>query len=157
MPAKTGEKPSVVLPVRVHLRDLIGYHLRRASMHDLHGAVAALDPLDLRTIPMSVLLMIVEQPGLSAADICRALMLQRANIVSVLADLEKRGLFLRETDPSDNRVQRLFPTRRGEELAGAAMTRITAHEDRMLAALGADERAELHRLLAKIWQDDGGG
>ncbi|HEY0212110.1 MAG TPA: MarR family transcriptional regulator [Paenirhodobacter sp.] len=141
----------------LRLPDLVGYHLRRASVFDLQGAVAALDPTGLRTVPMSVLLAIVEAPGISSADICRALGIQRANIVPILTDLDKRGLFLREADPSDNRVQRLYPTRKGEEEAARAFALIAAHEDRMLARLSAEERAQLRHLLAKIWQHDGDG
>lgn len=137
------------------LQDLIGYHLRRASVFDLNGAVAALEPAGLRTVPMSVLFAIVEGPGISAAEICRALGIQRANIVSILADLEKRGLFLRESDPSDSRVQRLFPTRKGEEEAERAIALIATHEEDMLSRFTPGERDELRRLLAKLWQHDG--
>lgn len=141
----------------VQLEDLIGYHLRRASVHDLQGAVAALEPMGLRTVPMSVLFAIIETPGISAAEICRALGIQRANIVAILTDLEARGLFLRETDPADNRIQRLFPTRKGEEESNRAISLIAGHERKMLARLDAGEQAELRRLLAKIWQQDGEG
>ncbi|MFT3690995.1 MarR family winged helix-turn-helix transcriptional regulator [Paenirhodobacter sp.] len=140
----------------VRLQDLIGYHLRRASVFDLQGAVAALEPAGLRTVPMSVLFAIVEQPGISAAEICRALGIQRANIAPILADLEKRGLFLREADPADNRVQRLFPTPTGAEQAAQAIARIAAHEETMLSRFTPGEREELRRLLAKLWQHDGG-
>lgn len=139
------------------LRDLVGYHLRRASVFDLQGAVAALEPTGLRTIPMSVLMCIVEEPGISAAGICRALGMQRANIVAVLGELEKRGLFLRESDPADNRIQRLFPTRKGEEEAALALERVARHEDRMLAVLSREEREDLRRLLAKVWNEEEGG
>ena len=49
------------------LEDLVGYHLRRASVFDLQGAVPALDPAKTRPVPMSVLLSIVEMPGISSA------------------------------------------------------------------------------------------
>ncbi|PZU21337.1 MAG: MarR family transcriptional regulator [Shinella sp.] len=137
------------------LEDLVGYHLRRASVLDLQGAVPALEPAQTRPVPMSVLLSIVETPGISSADICRALGMQRANIVSMLADLEERGLFLREADSFDQRIQRLFPTRRGEEEAARWLALIAEHERRLLCRLSADERTELRRLLAKIWQEDG--
>lgn len=143
-----GESP-------LRLRDLMGYHLKRASAFDLHGANAALEAAGVRTVTMSVLLTIAEQPGVSSAEICRALRMQRANIVPILSELESRGLFLRETDPSDNRIQRLFPTTKGREEAQCMLGLIAAHEDRMLAALSLTERAELRRLLALIWKDDG--
>jgi DNA-binding MarR family transcriptional regulator len=137
------------------LEHLVGYHLRRASVFDLQGAVPALEPASTRPVPMSVLLSIVEMPGISSADICRALGMKRANIVSILADLEERGLFLREADSSDQRIQRLFPTRRGEEEAVRWLAMIAEHERSMLYRLSAAEQNELRRLLAKIWQEDG--
>ena len=88
------------------LQDLVGYHLRRASVFDLQGAVSALEPANTRPVPMSVLLSIIETPGISSAEICRALGMQRANIVPILAELEERGLFLREADESDQRIDR---------------------------------------------------
>lgn len=137
------------------LEDLIGYDLRRASVFDLQGAAAALEPANTRTVPMSVLLSIVEAPGISSAEICRALGMQRANIVSILAELEERGFFLRETDAADQRIQRLFPSRRGKEEAARWLGLITKHERNMLCRLSLDEQMELRRLLAKIWQEDG--
>ena len=137
------------------LQDLVGYHLRRASVFDLQGAVSALEPANTRPVPMSVLLSIIETPGISSVEICRALGMQRANIVPILAELEERGLFLREADESDQRIQRLFPTRRGEEAAAAWLALVSEHERSMLRRLTAEEQTELRRLLAKIWQEDG--
>lgn len=151
---KSGQTARLAGQGGTQLQDLIGYHLRRASVFDLQGAIAALEPLDLRTIPMSVLLSVVEEPGISSAEICRVLGMQRANIVPVLAELDSRGLFLREPDPSDNRIQKLFPTQKGREQAARAIAVITAHEERMLARLDAGERRELRRLLEKVWQQD---
>lgn len=141
-------------PIR-RLEDLIGYHLRRASIFDLQGAASALEPANTRPVPMSVLLSIIEMPGVSSAEICRALGMQRANIVSILAELEERGLFLRETDAADQRIQRLFPSRRGQEEAARWLSLIAEHEHNMLCRLSGAERNELRRLLAKIWQEDG--
>lgn len=148
------EAEATEAPIR-RLEDLIGYHLRRASVFDLQGAAAALAPANTRTVPMSVLLSIVEAPGISSAAICRALGMQRANIVSILAELEERGLFLRETDAADQRIQRLFPSRRGQEDALRWLELIAEHERNMLCRLSRDEQNELRRLLAKIWQEDG--
>jgi len=149
----TGVEPRNAAAKR--LQDLVGYHLRRASVFDLQGALSALESTGLRTVSMSVLLTIVEEPSISAAEICRTLGIQRANIVSILADLDKRELAQREDDPSDNRIQRLFPTRRGKAEAARALALITEHENKMLSRLSASERDELRRLLAKVWQQDG--
>ncbi|EKJ8518157.1 MarR family transcriptional regulator [Pseudomonas aeruginosa] len=136
------------------LEELVGYHLRRASVFDLQGAVSALEATNTRPVPLSVLVCIQETPGISSAEICRRLGMQRANIVSILANLEERGLFLRETDAADQRIQRLFPTRRGEAEAAHGLALLTEHERRLLHRLSAAEQKELRRLLAKIWQED---
>lgn len=136
------------------LTDLIGYHLRRASIFDLQGAVAALEPVGMRPIPLSALLIIVENPGVTSAEICRTLGMKSANIVSILAELEERSCFLRDADASDQRIQRLFPTPKGKEAACEWLALIIAHENKLLSRLNSSERAELQRLLARIWQPD---
>ncbi|CDM57577.1 MULTISPECIES: MarR family winged helix-turn-helix transcriptional regulator [Rhizobium] len=135
------------------LLSLVGYHLRRASVFDLNGAVETLAQVDARPIGLSVLLCMVETPGLTSAEICRILGMQRANIVQFLADLEAKGLFTREAEATDQRVQRLFPTQAGKDAAADWLRRLNEHEDRMLERLNADERAELRRLLGKIWMN----
>ncbi|WP_051013901.1 MarR family winged helix-turn-helix transcriptional regulator [Pararhodospirillum photometricum] len=149
--APKAEKTTAT-PALPGLDDLVGYHLRRASIVDLQGASAALEAVRSRPVPFSVLSCIVERPGISAAEICRVLGMQRANIVSILAELEERGLFLREADSRDNRIQRLFPTRHGQDVAAQGIERVAQHEEVLLQHLSVEERHELRRLLAKIWQ-----
>lgn len=147
-------KPEAKAASLNQLNDVIGYHLRRASMLDLKGVAKVLDPIGVRPVSLSVMRCIVERPGVSSAEICRKLSLQRANIVPLLAELEQRGLFLRETDPSDHRVQRLRATRKGEDEAEAWMKLVSVHEEKMLRGFSQEERAELRRLLAKLWRQD---
>jgi DNA-binding MarR family transcriptional regulator len=143
--------------IRHALDQLVGYHLRRASVHDLNGAVAALDDVGARPITMSVLLSIVEQPGSTSADICRMLGIKRANIVGLLQQLEARDLFLRKDDPSDQRIQRLYPTETGLKTALDWLERVRQHEEKTLRRLSREERAELRRLLALIWTEETSG
>lgn len=139
------------------LGDLLGYHLRRASLVDLLGATAALDTVNTRPVPMSVLLSIIEKPGISSAEICRTLGMQRANIVPILAELEQRGFFLRESDRSDQRIQRLFATVRGSEEGARWLALAAEHENKVFGRLTVEERADLRLMLAKIWQENGPG
>ncbi|MEI9404842.1 MarR family winged helix-turn-helix transcriptional regulator [Mesorhizobium argentiipisi] len=152
MPTKRKQDaPQNPTPAR-SLGDLVGYHLRRASVFDLQGSTAALEEAGLRPISMSVLCNIIERPGISAADICRVLGMQRANIVSVLADLEEKGFLLRDTDKSDQRIQRLYPTDGGREIATKCLALLAEHEEHLLRRLDASERVELLRLLSLVWQ-----
>lgn len=140
--------------IRDALTDIVGYHLRRASVHDLNGAVAALEPVGARPITMSVLLSIIDAPGSTSADICRLLGIKRANIVGLLQQLEVRGLFVRKDDPADQRIQRLYPTDAGLATAQDWLARVRDHEEKTLRRLTAAERTELRRLLALIWMEE---
>ncbi|TSE13405.1 winged helix-turn-helix transcriptional regulator [Mesorhizobium intechi] len=151
----SNRKTNILAEMRVSkLEHLIGYHLRRASLLDLQGVAAALETVNTRIVPMSVLAVMVEYPGTTSAQICRILGMQRANIVSILAELEARGLFFREVDSSDQRVQRLFPTQRGAEESSRWLNLLAEHERHMFGRLSDREQAELRRLLSKLWQED---
>lgn len=137
----------------MRLEQLVGYNLKRASALDMIGSAIAVEAQGLRIVPLSVLLTIVDHPGLSSADICRQLKMQRANIVPILAELERRQLIERQAAETDNRVQRLFCTREGKETAETALARIAEHEVHLLRRLSIRERATLVRLLALVWRE----
>jgi DNA-binding MarR family transcriptional regulator len=151
--AKAISKPAEVRRAEGSLESLIGYHLRRASLVDMTGVMAALAGANIRPVPLSVFAMIVEKPGIMAADICRQLAIQRANIVPILADLESRGLFVREADPEDHRIQRLHATKAGRAVHADWLASIRAHEEHLLRRLTTAERAILRELLEKIWRE----
>jgi DNA-binding MarR family transcriptional regulator len=155
-PKKADESSTspVLADIREALGELVGYHLRRASVYDMNGAVAALEPEGARPITMSVLLSIVENPGRTSADICRTLAIKRANIVALLQVLEAKGLFRRADDPADQRIQRLYPTPEGIETARHWLGLVQAHEARILQRLSQKERRELRRLLQLVWADE---
>jgi DNA-binding MarR family transcriptional regulator len=153
-PVKAISKPAEARRVEGSLESLIGYHLRRSSLLDIAGVMAALADADIRPVPLSVLAMIVEKPGITAAEICRQLAIQRANIVPILADLESRGLFVRGADPEDQRIQRLHATKAGRSDYADWLAGIQAHEEHLLRRLTAAERAILRELLEKIWRED---
>lgn len=133
------------------LADLVGYHLQRSAAMDGHGVKAALTSCGLRRLHMNVLLGVVETPGTSSASLCRSLQMQRANIVSILGDLEKQALIFRTGAPDDNRIQRLFATPEGEAKARRMLGLVSAHEARMMYGLTPAEQTELRRMLALIW------
>src|SRR5690349_24468532 len=96
------------------LEDYLGYHLRRASIRDLNGLSAALGD-EVKPVPFTVLCLIEESPGVTAAEIGRALRLQRANLAPMLAEFDGRGLVERRPDREDNRIQRLHLSPAGAE------------------------------------------
>jgi DNA-binding MarR family transcriptional regulator len=136
------------------LEDLVGYHLRRVSLIDMNGFIDHFADENLRPVPFSILCLIDERPGLSAADIGRMLNLQRANLVHLLADLDEDNLIERRSEEGDKRKQSLFLTAHGAGKLADWRRRVRDHENHLLRRLTAAERASLLRILAKIWTSE---
>ena len=135
------------------LEDYLGYHLRRASIRDLNGLSAAFGD-EVKPVPFTVLCLIEESPGITAAEIGRALGLQRANLVPMLAEFDGRGFIERRPDREDNRIQRLHLSPTGAEALAGWQARVVEHESRTFGALTATERQTLRRLLVKVWKEE---
>jgi DNA-binding MarR family transcriptional regulator len=92
------------------------------ACHSVERALAAaLQPLDLKTAQLDVLMNLYRHPGMSQHDLARRLLVGRSNITMLLPQLEKRGLVRRDSDDKDKRVLRLFLTRPGETLLMKAL------------------------------------
>lgn len=133
------------------LEDLVGYHLRRASALNMQDITNALATVGQRPSGFSVACIINEQPGITSAEICRMLGLQRANIVPLLDELSGPGYISRVDDERDKRVQRLYLTDAGYEALETWHDIVLRHEERVLAKLSPSERDSLRELLVKIW------
>lgn len=98
-------------PAADPLDALPGYLLRRAAnamMAELAGRLAA---LDLRISDATVLLLVNTRQDMTSAEIGKALDIQRANMVPLLARLELAGLIHRE--PINRKSQAILLTDRG--------------------------------------------
>lgn len=133
------------------LEDFVGYHLRRASALNMQDITSAFATVGQRPSGFSVACVINEQPGITSADICRALGLQRANIVPLLDDLSGSGYISRVDDEKDKRAQRLYLTDAGYEALETWHEIALSHEERVMAKLSPSERELLRELLVKIW------
>ncbi len=137
------------------LHRFAGHHLRRASGQVQSDLARELKEIDLRLITMSVLAVIVDHPGLRQSQLADALSIERPNLVSILDELESRGLVNRNRVPTDRRAYALTPTRDGVALAEKALRVVEAHEARVFAGLSAAERETLVDLLRRIPAADG--
>jgi DNA-binding MarR family transcriptional regulator len=92
------------------------------ACHSVERALAtALQPLDLKTAQLDVLMNLYRHPGMSQHDLARKLLVGRSNITMLLPQLERRALLRRENDGKDKRVLRLFLTASGEALLMEAL------------------------------------
>jgi DNA-binding MarR family transcriptional regulator len=100
---------------------------------------------------------------LTPARVSQALLVSSGTLTSRLDRLEAQGLIARVPHPTDRRSVEIQLTDRARKMVDEAVTAHVANEQRMLAVLGEEERAELdglaRRLLAHLdsgaWRDEG--
>src|SRR6516164_7622835 len=133
------------------LHDVIGYQIAQASIVTL--AIfqrAAGDALELRPVEYTMLVLVHENPGSTAARLARALAVSAPNITMWLDKLQRRGLMRREASETDRRSQHLYLTDKGRKLAEEATRRVIEAEHHAFSHLSNGERAILVELLRKL-------
>jgi DNA-binding MarR family transcriptional regulator len=91
--------------------------------------------------------------GISQQQLSEILYIDANNTVLLLNEMEDQGLIRRVRDPADRRRHLVEATDHGQEVLRRAQQAREAVEDEVLGALTAQERANLHRLLAKALGD----
>lgn len=127
-----------------------GYSLRRASHAMTAELVQRLAPLELRLVDATVLLLIGENPEITASAVGRALDIQRANMVPLLKRLEDAGLV--ERAPIDGKSQSLTLTEAGKARHDQARATIFRFEDELLARIPEEHRSHLIPALDALWR-----
>lgn len=132
------------------LQQVVGYQLAQASIvTDSVFRQRVGEPLQLRPIEYTVLVLVAQNPGGSAARIARALAVTPPHVTMVLDRLQARRLVERRVSAEDRRSQQLSVTREGAKLACRATDDILAAE-RASLGLTPGEQAMLAELLHKV-------
>jgi DNA-binding MarR family transcriptional regulator len=85
-------------------------------------------------------------------DISRRLRIDASDLVSVLDDLEERGLVLRTRDERDRRRYVVTVTTDGARVLHNRLVSAQKLNDLLLAPLNKEERDRLHEMLVRIYQ-----
>jgi DNA-binding MarR family transcriptional regulator len=154
MPNKPAKRPDFTPAGRLAEADLlpvVGYQLAQASVTTTRVFKRLVEkPLGLRRVEYTILMLISENPGCSAARLARALDVTAPNITTSIARLEERGWVEREQSATDGRSQHLHLSGEGEALTQEATRRLLAGEREALDRLTQGERAILVELLHKV-------
>jgi len=134
------------------LRELLGYHIKRAQSAIQADLNAALKPLDLRMLTFSALAVVASSPGLRQAQLADALSIERPNLVVILDELERRGLILRDRVPTDRRAYALKATLEGRRLFEAAQAAVRAHEAALFTGISPEDQVRLREMMQRIWR-----
>jgi DNA-binding MarR family transcriptional regulator len=127
----------------------VGYALKRAATALRTAMDAALRPLDLTVPQYSCLEVLSQRPGLSNAELARAVFVTRQSMNLVLRGLQDRGLVTRPATAPHGRAlpSRLTPAGRAQLRAASAAVR--AVEQQMLTPFSTTQQDRLlHDLVA---------
>ncbi len=128
----------------------VGYRLRRAQLAIFAKVTQDLKEMELRPGQLGVLTLIERNPGITQAEVCVALGIQRANLVTLINALEERRVVERQAVAEDRRSNALVLTTEGRRLLRKATDAHRNVEAAITRKLGAGGRDQLLRLLNLI-------
>jgi DNA-binding MarR family transcriptional regulator len=128
----------------------LGLLLRRAHWHAAGVMGEALRPLGLELRHFAVLIELVNHGPTVQRDLAAATGSDKAGIMRVVDDLERKGLAVRKAVPGDRRVRAVEITPQGLELFDAAHVVAEPLAERLTAELGPGESERLKDLLTRL-------
>ncbi len=132
------------------LADQTSFLIARANARSLALGNAALAPLGLKVRSYSVLALAAGDERPSQRDLAAFLRLDPSQVVSLVDDLESRGLVERVPDPSDRRTNAVVATPSGDRLAAQAREALDRAGERVFEGLNEDDQRELASLLRRV-------
>lgn len=136
--------------MRDPLADFPGYSLRRASNAMMAELARRLADHDMRLADTTAMILIADNPQITASAIGRALDIQRANMVPLLKRLEDAGLV--ERTPIDGKSQGLQLTSVGERKLGELQKTLHEFEEHLLSKIPEKHRPHLLPALDALWR-----
>jgi DNA-binding MarR family transcriptional regulator len=149
-PAGRARRSGSAAPRRIDLGTLnvrTGYFVRRLQVWIFQDFIQTLKSVQIRPAQYSVLVLVAANPGLSQADLADTLGIERARLVRLLDELERRGLTARLPSTRDRRSHALFLTDEGQDAMRRIEQLVARHEAHVTGKLGAARRKTLIRLL----------
>ncbi|MEW2516005.1 MarR family transcriptional regulator [Streptomyces sp. NPDC046870] len=128
----------------------LGLLLRRAHWRAAAVMGEALRPLGIELRHFAVLIELVNHGPTVQRDLAAATGSDKAGIMRVVDDLERKGLAVRKAVPADRRVRAVEITPQGRELFDAAHVAAESLAERLIAGLGPGEPEKLTDLLTRL-------
>lgn len=135
------------------LLGLVGYNCRRAYINIMPVFEKRMAKYQLRPVDFSVLSLLKANPNINQKRLSDAVNVSPPNLAILLDRLQERGLLLRQRSPLDRRSQTLVLTPAGLSMCTKAEKTASDLEADATAALTDAERAQLIKLLQKIYME----
>jgi len=133
----------------------LGLLLRRAHWRAAAVMGEALRPLGIELRHFAVLIELVNHGPTVQRDLAAATGSDKAGIMRIVDDLERKGLAVRKAVPGDRRVRAVEITPQGLELFDSAHVAAEPLAERLVAELGRGEPEQLTDLLARLAHPSG--
>lgn len=128
----------------------LGLLLRRAHWRAAAVMSEALRPLAIDLRHFAVLLILVNHGPTEQRNLVEATGSDKAGIMRVVDDLERKGLAARKSVPGDRRVRAVEITPKGIEVFDAAHMAAEPLAERLVSVMGAGEAKQLTDLLLRF-------
>ena len=131
----------------------VAFLLAQLGAHAAALFAERIRPLQLTPPQAGVLRLLAQSPGQSQRELADALGMHAPRLVTLIDELEDRGLVARDRDPGDRRNYAISLTDEGRRLL-AELGRVAGHHEHAItASLDKDERAQLLALLRRIAEE----
>lgn len=151
MPASSDHtKASAETLDQSRLTHLVGYAASRAAISMRRVFARNFEPLDLKVVEFSILMLVAANPQVNQKQLGEALDISAPNMAVTLDRLVERGWVERVRSTKDRRAMHIHLTANGAELVERAEKISATMEAPALRALSAAERALLIELLMKV-------
>lgn len=128
----------------------LGLLLRRAHWRAAAVMSEALRPLGIELRHFAVLLVLINRGPTEQRDLVGATGSDKAGIMRVVDDLERKGLAVRKSVPGDRRVRAVEITPKGTEVFDAAHLAAEPLAERLVSPMAPGEAQQLVDLLTRF-------
>ncbi|MDP2823491.1 MAG: MarR family transcriptional regulator [Sulfuritalea sp.] len=150
MPATPAARKKSAINYGV-LPELVGYQLRMAQIALFRDFSKGPGGEDVTPGLFGVLVIIEANPDLKQSELASATHLDRSTVVTVIDNLERRGLVERRVALHDRRSNAIRLTAAGTTLLRKLKRQVSQHEKRLLDNFSEAERASFIALLKKVF------
>ena len=127
-----------------------GHLIRRAQQLAVAVFMEETAAFDVTPVQFAILNALIDDPGEDQITLSGRAAFDPATFGSVIGRLEAKGWVKREADAEDKRRKLLWITQEGEQVALRMKRAVSRAQQRIVAPLQEDERAQLASLLAKL-------
>lgn len=127
-----------------------GHLIRRAQQLAVAIFMEETAGFDATPVQFAILNALMDDPGEDQITLSGRVAFDPATFGSVIGRLEAKGWVKREADPRDKRRKLLWNTPEGEKVALQMKRAVGKTQQRILAPLDEQERAQLGTLLTKL-------